>query len=89
MSTETLCPLCKERSLPAPKRTGRPREYCGDVCSNRARLRKRQAAALLEHADSLERHVGNPSFGSSEYVQGRVDGLRAKAGQLVEGLPGA
>ena len=79
MSTEMLCPLCRERCLPPQKPRGRPRAYCGDVCSNRARLRKRQAAALLERADSLERHVGNASFGSAEYVQRQVDGLRARA----------
>jgi hypothetical protein len=59
------------------------------VCSNRARLRKRQAAALLERADSFERHVGNPSFGSAEYVQRQVDGLREKAAELIQGLPDA
>jgi len=44
---------------------------------------------LLERADSLEKHVGNRSFGKPEYVQGRVDGLRKKAAELVMGLPDA
>lgn len=80
-----MCPVC-ERPLPSAKPRGRPRVF-HDVCGQRARLRKRQAAALLESAGSLERRVGDPSFGSREYVQGRVDELRAKAAELVEGLP--
>ena len=82
-----LCPVCEE-PLPPAKPRGRPRIY-HDVCGYRARLRKRQAAALLERADSLEKHVGNRSFGKPEYVQGRVDGLRKKAAELVMGLPDA
>jgi hypothetical protein len=57
------------------------------VCGERARLRRQKAARLLEHAIAYEECIGEPGYGSVEYVAGQVARLRAAAGELLEGLP--
>jgi hypothetical protein len=79
------CPVCRG-VLPASKPRGRPREYCSKVCSERARSRRRQAARLLEYADNVEAHVGNPAFGSEAYLRSRAAILRADAAELLESI---
>jgi predicted nucleic acid-binding Zn ribbon protein len=81
-----LCPVCSE-PLPAPAKTGRPREYCSKVCTERARRRRKRAAGLLEYADIVEAHVGRPGFGSEAYLRGRAAELRAMATEAIRGLP--
>ena len=79
------CPVCGD-PLPEPSKTGRPPTYCSPLCRERARNRIRRAAKLLEYAAALEEHVGDPAYGSREYVQGRVDAIRAEAAELTRGL---
>jgi hypothetical protein len=42
---------------------------------------------MLEFADAVESHAGHPGFGSAEHVLARAAEIRAKAAELVEGLP--
>ena len=44
------------------------------------------AAGLREHADLVEGQLGNPAFGSDEYLRGRGSALRGQADALVSVL---
>jgi hypothetical protein len=81
------CPVCGG-PLPAPKPRGRPLEYCSRVCTERARQRRRQAARLLEQADRVEAHAGDPAFGYEAYVRGQAGALRAAAAGLLASVQG-
>ena len=70
----------------AVKPRGRPARFCSGVCTERARLRRRRAARLLELAVAVEAGVGRPAFGSAAHVQGRADGIRAEALELLAGI---
>ena len=86
------CPVCLG-PMPPPAATGRPREYCTRICTNRAQMRRRRAAELLEHADRLAelaeqtRRGETSAYGSAEYLDGRAAEQRAIAAELLERLP--
>jgi hypothetical protein len=42
---------------------------------------------MLEFADAVESHAGQPGFGSKQTVLARAAEIRAKAAEIVEGLP--
>jgi hypothetical protein len=75
---EKVCPVCSGR-LPELAGTGRPRLYCSGLCTERARVRRKRAAALLEFADRVEECVGRPGFGSEAHLRGRATELRTEA----------
>jgi len=88
----TLCPVCGEE-LPPPKPRGRPRVFCGLTCTQRARSRRRRASGLLEYverlsviADEKARNT-RPYGGNGKSELRHSEHLRAKAAELLEGLP--
>jgi predicted nucleic acid-binding Zn ribbon protein len=82
--TADLCPVCSSPIEVKPR--GRPRSFCSGVCTERARLRRRRAARLLEYAVAVEAGVGRPGFGSAAYVQARANGIRADAFELLASI---
>lgn len=87
----TECPICGG-PMPAPKSTGRPRQFCATVCAERARSRRKRAAQLLEFALVVEHGVsyGDPSpEGERRRAaarQERVRKLRQDAAAAIEGI---
>jgi hypothetical protein len=86
-----VCPVCSSR-LPEPASTGRPRLFCSPVCTERARGRRRKAAALLEYAGRQAELAEGArkgtvfAMGSAEYLDGRAADLRGMAEELLCGL---
>lgn len=90
----TECPICGGR-MPAPKSTGRPRQFCCTVCRKRADRRRSQAARILEFAELLVRNAAKEQHGPATPEQlarrlasrqRRIDRLRDDAATLLEGI---
>lgn len=75
------CPVCGGE-VPARGR-GRPLTWCSPICRERARLRRRQAARLMEWADGMESSIGRPGFGSAEAIRRRAADNRDRARELL------
>ena len=91
MSAPGLCPIC-DGEMPTAKQTGRPRQFCTAVCTERARSRRKQAARLLEYAEVVEH--GDREYAPTEEIrlrrvaarQGKAQRLRQDAADLLEGI---
>jgi hypothetical protein len=83
------CPVCGGEMPPAKPR-GRAAEVCNRVCAERARLRRRKAAKLLEFASHLEELAKQPRGSweeSSERLRERAARLREDADLELGGVP--
>ena len=82
------CPVCAA-PMPAPKARGRRREFCSQVCVERARQRRRRAAGLLEYALRLDEIAADPppGFGNGTSSARHATRLREMAEAELRGLP--
>jgi len=90
--TVNLCAVC-DGPMPPPKSRGRRAEFCSMVCRQRAAIRRRRAARLLEYAMRLQELADGPRLGevrfmeSAERMAERAEGLRERAREELRGLP--
>jgi hypothetical protein len=85
MGEPAVCPVCGAELPPANPR-GRPRAFWPPVCAERARLRRRQAAQLLEFAENVEANIGRPGFGNGIGQRRHAASLRAQASELLASI---
>jgi hypothetical protein len=87
----TVCGVCGA-SLPTKTSVGRPRLYCGAMCGERARQRRRRAAKLLDHAERKDALADATArgdvrgFGNERYLRGYSARLRELAAEELRGL---
>jgi predicted nucleic acid-binding Zn ribbon protein len=87
-----VCPVCGD-SLPPAKPRGRKPVFCSTTCRQRATMRRRRAAGLLEAAlrhdeRAVDVREGRLSgVGSAAYLEGRASHLRSIAEKELRGVP--
>ena len=89
-SENGCCPVCGD-SLPAPAKRGRPRQFCSQVCTERARQRRKKAAFLLERIDRLAAIAAKqPPAGNGRGQAEYAARLRLEVDELLNGIgPGS